>query len=236
MAGALVHRRAHALGEAAVSKWGGVGAGVDDHLVHSSVYLIRRHRGLHTCACTGHKQISRQKKRTLICRSRTLTTQYSLWPWLRHGAGLERRARRRPACAWCSRRRASAGPGTRPGRRPRRRRVAGVCGPAPGAARWRPRAAAAPSSSSSWLLLQSPAPLRHFSSIVSECRIWFWARIGTVYRRGIGTIMSTCRRSSCSWIPHVSAASWMLRGEAPQGRRHLREAAVETRKRELGVN
>jgi hypothetical protein len=63
MAGALVHWRADTLRKPAVSKGRRVGAGVDDHLVHSSVNLIRGHRRLHGISTdrTHRSQISRQE-------------------------------------------------------------------------------------------------------------------------------------------------------------------------------
>uniref|UniRef100_A0A0A9H651 IDP454 n=1 Tax=Arundo donax TaxID=35708 RepID=A0A0A9H651_ARUDO len=50
MAGAQVHRRADALRKPAVSEGRGVGAGVDDHLAHCSLDLIRRHRRFDQCS------------------------------------------------------------------------------------------------------------------------------------------------------------------------------------------
>mmetsp|Transcript_48475 Transcript_48475/g.155057 ORF Transcript_48475/g.155057 Transcript_48475/m.155057 type:complete len:222 (-) Transcript_48475:525-1190(-) len=46
VADALVHRRAHALGELAVVEGGGVGPGLDDHLVHLLVDEVRGHTRL----------------------------------------------------------------------------------------------------------------------------------------------------------------------------------------------
>lgn len=52
MADALVHRSANTLGKTSVAKWRWIRTGIDDHLMHSPVDLIRRHTWLcHSTAC-----------------------------------------------------------------------------------------------------------------------------------------------------------------------------------------